>query len=60
MKTKEAENKEMPKESAVLEPYNLFEKFIDHDKPKGLNKPLLISLNKKVIDEAFDLEKDDQ
>ena len=52
MKAKEQEVA-VPKESAAMEPDTLFEKFIDHDKPDGLSRDLLISLNKKVIDEAF-------
>jgi DNA repair exonuclease SbcCD nuclease subunit len=58
MKTQE-DDKSMPKESEVLEPHNLFERFVDFDKPKGLNKQLLVSLNKKIVEEAFDTSKSD-
>ena len=50
---------EMPEEmTAALEPLALFEKFLEHDNPKNLDKQLLISLNKKVIEEAFDAQTD--
>jgi DNA repair exonuclease SbcCD nuclease subunit len=58
MKMKE-DDKEMPEEAvAALEPLTLFEKFLEHDNPKGLNKQLLISLNRKVIEEAFEAASD--
>lgn len=58
MKAKEADDS-APKESAVLEPYNLFERYIEHDKPNDLNKNLLVSLNKKIVEEAFDIKSGD-
>jgi len=53
MKTKE-EDREVPSGTASLEPSSLLEKFIEFDKPKGLNKQLLLSLNKQIMEEAFD------
>jgi len=58
MKAKE-EAKEMPREQAILEPDNLFSKFVDFDQPKGLNKQLLLALNKKIVEEGFDANQDE-
>jgi len=60
MKTKEDESSVAPEESAILEPHNLFERYIEFDKPKDLNKQLLLSLNKKIVEEAFDIQSDDE
>jgi hypothetical protein len=58
MKAKEQEQ-EMPGETEALEPMKLFETFIDHDKPKGMNRELLITLNKQIVEEAFNIDADE-
>jgi len=58
MKTKE-EDREVPGDTASLESSSLLKRFIEFDKPKGLNKQLLLSLNKQIIEEAFDASPDE-
>lgn len=57
MKTKDKEM-DIPQESATMEPDSLFEKFVDHDNPTGLSRDLLITLNKKILEEAFNVSTD--
>jgi DNA repair exonuclease SbcCD nuclease subunit len=53
MRVEEVET-DMAGDGAVMEPSTLLEKYYDHDKPSGLSKQLLLSLNKQVLSEAFD------
>ena len=55
IKMKEQENMGTDGAAAMSGPYDLFEQYVEHDNPKQLDRSLLFTLNKKIIDEAFEL-----
>jgi DNA repair exonuclease SbcCD nuclease subunit len=52
----EEQDREMPTETAALDPISLFEKYVGYDNPKGLDRTTLVSLNKKVVEDAFKID----
>lgn len=58
MKSKSTEQDSKATDNVVSDSSSLLEKYVQHDNPDNINQKLLLSLNKQIIDEAYNIESE--